>query len=95
MRAATGGAEVDLLLLEHALRAMDRLEGVRMVLDREGLTVEGSKGQTRPHPLLVAEGVLRREVAASLERLGIGPTPGRQNWMSVRRGRLRSKYPDC
>ncbi len=57
------------------------------------MTVTGSREQVRPHPLLVTEAALRREVAASLERLGIGPSDGRQNFMKVGAGgRLKQKY---
>ncbi len=67
--ATLGGAEVDFTMLGDMLRGRDRLAQVRDVLEREGLTVTGSKGQTRPHPLLVTESVLRREVADGYKRL--------------------------
>jgi P27 family predicted phage terminase small subunit len=66
-----GGAAVDFDALADHLRAKDRLVQVRAVLAVEGLTVSGSKGQTRPHPLLVTESVLRREVAQGLTRLSL------------------------
>lgn len=69
--ATGGGAEVDLLLLGDVLRARDRLCDVSQALSADGLIVLGSTGQRRPHPLLATEGALRREVAASLERLGL------------------------
>ncbi len=69
VQATMGAAEVDLLVLHDVLLARDRLAEVRAVLAAEGLTVGGSKGQSRPHPLLVAESVLRREVAQGLRRL--------------------------
>ncbi len=77
-----------MLLLADVLRAMDRLAGCREVLDREGLTTEGSTGQTRPHPLLVAESVLRREIAAGFERLHLTPGVARHNSHGVRNGRI-------
>lgn len=83
LRAVTGAAEVDLLLLADLLRAVDRLSAVRDVLGAEGLTVPGSKGQTRGHPLLTVEASLRAEVAGSMERLGLAPTPARSNWTKV------------
>lgn len=70
--ATMGGAEADFLALANVLRAEDRLATVRTVLDAEGPTVTGSRGQTRPHPLLVSEAVLRREIATGLDRLGFG-----------------------
>lgn len=72
VRELMGGADVDYLLLADLLRAQERLAAIRGVLDREGLVVKGSKGQTRPHPLLVSESVLRREVAQGIERLRLG-----------------------
>ena len=67
-----GGAEADLILLANVLRAEDRLATVRAVLNSEGPTVTGSRGQTRPHPLLVSESVLRREIATGFDALGFG-----------------------
>lgn len=67
-----GGAEADLLALANVLRAEDRLAVVKVVLDAEGPTVTGSRGQTRPHPLLVSEAVLRREIATGMTALGFG-----------------------
>jgi P27 family predicted phage terminase small subunit len=86
--AVAGGAEVDFALLADVLRAVDRLADVRGAIDRDGVTVTGSKGQLRPHPLLVTESVLRREVAQGLDRLGV--TPARRSRYSRvdRRGRI-------
>ncbi len=67
-----GGADADLAALANVLRAEDRLATVRAVLDAEGPTVTGSRGQTRPHPLLVSESVLRREIASDMDSLGFG-----------------------
>jgi phage terminase small subunit len=63
----------DLLQLEDVLRARDRLEDVRGEIGRDGLTVTGSKGQTRPHPLLATERALERQVEDGLERLWLTP----------------------
>lgn len=65
------GAEVDLIVLADVLRARDRLAEIAAKLDEEGLTVEGSKGQRRSHPLLSSEQVLRQEVAEGFDRLGL------------------------
>ncbi len=78
LEAANAGAEVDLILLADVLRARDRLAQVREILAAEGLTTTGSKGQTRPHPLLDVEASLRREVAVGLDRLGL--SPNRRGW---------------
>ncbi len=73
LEAATGGSEVDLALLADLLRARDRLAQVRAVLALDGPTVAGSKGQTRAHPLIVTESVLRREIAAGFDALLLSP----------------------
>ncbi len=78
LEAAGAGAEVDLMLLADVLRARDRLAQVREILAAEGLTTTGSKGQTRPHPLLDVEASLRREVAVGLDRLQL--SPARRTW---------------
>jgi len=67
-----GAAALDFSMLADVLRGRDRLAQVRDVLGREGLTVTGSKGQTRPHPLLITESVLRREVADSSAPKSVG-----------------------
>ena len=72
-----GGADLDFTMLADVLRGRDRLAQVRAVLENEGLTVQGSKGQTRPHPLLVSESVLRREVVAAFKRLRLD---GSERW---------------
>ncbi len=76
--AAGGVADVDMLLLADVLRARERLAQVREILAAEGLTTTGSKGQTRPHPLLDVEASLRREVAVGLDRLQL--SPARRTW---------------
>jgi hypothetical protein len=42
----------ELALLAEACRTMDELEALSATLSRDGLTVEGSTGQTRVHPAL-------------------------------------------
>lgn len=69
--ASTG----NLLRLEGALRARDRLVEVRRELGRQDLMVVGSQGQQRPHPLLVLEAKLRHEVATTLASLGVAASP--------------------
>jgi P27 family predicted phage terminase small subunit len=63
----------DLLLLEELLHARDRLSEVRADIQRDGLVVAGSKGQSRPHPLLATERALERQVEDGLERLWLTP----------------------
>ncbi len=91
LEAAKAGAEVDLILLADLLRARDRLAQVRDILTAEGLTTTGSKGQTRPHPLLDVEASLRREVAVGFDRLQL--SPARRTWVLGvdSSGRLRGR----
>jgi phage terminase small subunit len=52
---ATYVVEADrLVTLELACRALTRLEAAEAVLDSDGLTTTGSKGQVVPHPMLAA-----------------------------------------
>ncbi len=91
LEAAGAGAEVDLILAADVLRARDRLAQVREILASEGLTTTGSKGQTRPHPLLDVEASLRREIAVGLDRLQL--SPARRTWVLEvdSSGRLRQR----
>jgi hypothetical protein len=68
-----GVAEVDASLLANVLRAADRLDEVARILSEEGLTVNGSKGQKRPHPLLALEQSLRREESQGFDQLQLSP----------------------
>ncbi|MEX0755764.1 MAG: P27 family phage terminase small subunit [Actinomycetota bacterium] len=69
--------EGDYVLLRSACETMDRLDEVRALIDEEGLTVPGSKGQLRPHPLLGAEKDARIGLARLLRELHLegGPDP--------------------
>jgi P27 family predicted phage terminase small subunit len=69
--ARRGAAEVDFLALEEVLRAWDRLAEVRAVLAEDGVTTDGSQGQTRPHPLLNVERTLSRVLTEGLRDLGM------------------------
>jgi hypothetical protein len=79
-------AAASLVVLEDVLRARDRLAVIRKTLAKEGVTVAGSRGQTRPHPLLVIERQLVAEVARGLERLEMRPSRLRsaRNFAEVR-----------
>lgn len=65
--------ESDVIRLGEVLRAVDRLEAVGARLGQDGLTVLGSRGQERPHPLLNTERELRAEVGRGLVALGLTP----------------------
>lgn len=91
--AVAGGAEIDLLLLADMVRVRQRLLEVSETLNKEGLTVEGSKGQKRPHPLLSVEGALQRDFAAGMDRLGLSPGTRNAHLNRVEPdGRLSSAY---
>jgi hypothetical protein len=83
-------AAVDLDLLDLVLRAADRLAAVRLVLDASGVTVAGSMGQIRPHPLLATESLLRSEIAQGYARLRLAPRERQGAGIYAgRNGRLR------
>lgn len=86
-----GGAQVDFVVLYDLLLARDRLAEIRETLATEGLIVTGSKGQSRPHPLLVSESVLRREVAQGLRRLRLDSAE-RYRFDVGPDGRLKDSY---
>jgi len=89
LESTTGAAVVDVELLADLLRARDRLAQVQAVLAADGPTVSGSKGQVRPHPLLVTESVLRREIAQGLDRLHLSPGQRGEDIQVSAGGRLR------
>jgi hypothetical protein len=71
MREAEAEAvtETEELRVRWLAQAALRLEEIDKVLAREGVTVVGSKGQPRPHPLLGEEALLRREVDRGMSTL--------------------------
>jgi len=64
-------SEHDLVLLETACRALDRLHICRERLGVEGLTVTGRYGQAVAHPLIEIERVAATEFRAALKLLGL------------------------
>ncbi len=88
-REMAGGAEADMVILAQVVRAMDRLEAIRRAIEAEGVTVAGSTGQVRGHPLLTVEARLRAEVVQGLQMLGLAPSQTRRHSATVTRaGRL-------
>jgi hypothetical protein len=67
-------AAASLVVVEEVIRARERLAEVRKTLADEGVTVSGSRGQLRPHPLLVMERQLVGEIVNGLERLELRPS---------------------
>ena len=86
--AMTRGAAVDFDLLADVLRARDRLVAVTAKLAEDGVTVAGSQGPVRPHPLLSVEANLRKECADGLDRLGLTPAKRGRYVHIDRAGRL-------
>jgi hypothetical protein len=76
VRCVTDGppGAASLLVLEELLRARERLLEVRHSLQVDGITVKGSRGQARPHPLLTLERQLVAEITNSLDRLELRPS---------------------
>src|ERR1017187_7437388 len=73
---------VGLGLLEAALSAFDRAEEAREILDKEGLTVSGDRGQSKAHPLCAVERDSRSAYIAGIKALRFDvvsarPGPGR------------------
>jgi len=75
LQAIRNASAGNLLRLEGALLARDRLRAVTEALDAAELVTEGSTGQRRPNPLLTLEAALRREVASTLASLGLAASP--------------------
>lgn len=68
---AEGGPlrETEKLILDNLLAAQRRLDQLDAIIQAEGVTVSGSKGQLRPHPLLTEQRALRGEIARGIETL--------------------------
>lgn len=65
-------AEAELVLLESALRALDRAEKAREKVQKEGMTVvTPGSGVTRPHPAASIEDAARREFRIAWKTLGL------------------------
>lgn len=62
----------DRALLAELCRTLDRLRQVQRVVARDGLTVLGSTGQARAHPLLNVESEQRRALLALCRQLRLG-----------------------
>ena len=85
-------------VLEAGCRALTRLEAAEAVVAEDGLTVDGSKGQPRPHPLLSTIDVERRAFVQALKQLDLArhqpakpqPRDGRGMWSS---GHVIPLYP--
>jgi hypothetical protein len=57
------------LLRRQLCESLDGLRACQAQIRRDGLMIAGSKGQLRPHPLLVSEAEFRRAILASIRAL--------------------------
>lgn len=58
-------------VLAEACRTLDLLDGLRGLLDRDGLTVEGAAGQVRVHPAVTQINATRTLLGRLLAQLGL------------------------
>ena len=63
------------LLLETALRALDRTEEARAIVDKEGTILKDRFGQSVPHPALKAERDARAQMLIALKQLNLDVAP--------------------
>jgi P27 family predicted phage terminase small subunit len=63
------------LLLETALRSLDRAEQARAVLDRDGVTSLDSRGRPKQHPAVTVERDARAGMLAALKALNLDVLP--------------------
>jgi P27 family predicted phage terminase small subunit len=68
-------ADSDLTLLHQLCSAVDRVRACQRKIARDGLTVTGSTGQPRPHPLLSVEAEFRRQTLACVRALRLTTSP--------------------
>lgn len=62
-----------LALVKSLCETLSRLKECQETIAEEGLTVAGSTGQTRPHPLLAVENECRRVLLAHYRALRLAP----------------------
>ena len=61
-------------LLRQLCESLDGLRTIQARIKRDGLMIAGSKGQARPHPLLVSEAEFRRAILACVRGLRLDIT---------------------
>ena len=59
-------------VLDSACRLADEIETMEAELDKSGPVVQGSRNQTRPHPLIAEVRSHRLALARLLKQLGLG-----------------------
>jgi phage terminase small subunit len=65
----------ELVLLAQLCRTLDRIDAIEDALAREGLTVAGSRGQRRAHPLLSALSTAQATASRLVGELALPPMP--------------------
>lgn len=63
-------------VLAEACRSLDLLDGLRAVLERDGLMVEGHNGQPRTHPAITQINATRTLLGRQLAQLGLPSEDG-------------------
>jgi hypothetical protein len=67
--------EGGLLLLETAMRALDRAESARTLLERDGVVITDRWGQQKPHPAAAVERDARAGMLQALKALNLDVEP--------------------
>lgn len=67
--------EAGRLLLETAMRAFDRAEAARALLDKDGVVLVDRWGQSKPHPAVVIERDARAGMLSALKMLNLDIEP--------------------
>jgi phage terminase small subunit len=67
--------EAGRLLLETAMRAFDRGESARVLLERDGVVIADRWGQQKPHPAATIERDARAGMLAALKALNLDVEP--------------------
>jgi hypothetical protein len=73
-------------LVIEAGRLLDRLDALAAALEADGMTVPGSAGQPRPHPLLAEQRQTALALGRLLDRLGLEAPDGPES-STTRRAR--------
>ena len=87
-RALDGQDGVDRYVVVRWVRAIDHLERAETVVDEQGPTAEGSKGQRVLHPLLSYIAHLKVEIQGYETKLGLTPLDRAQLGMNINASRF-------
>ncbi len=63
------------LLLETAMKCLDRAEGARAMLERDGIIISDRFGQQKPHPAVTVERDARHGMLAALRAMNLDIEP--------------------